>query len=302
MSAKRKRVSSKNLVPSKKKKTCNEEPEICNTPKLTSVGIISPKNLFRKKESKYTGYVRYIYIDNVKHGICVLCEKKFGENKIKPIPMKMGNTSGVKHHYRSYHVKEYAILFDEPSLSKQTTIDELLILDGENINKEAEEVNMERVFVCWISINNLPINFFDDETTQNFFNLINSDLNYPRRNVLAGLLESNFVEMRDNLKSVLTKNKSKIAFTMDAWWARSKTSYYAVTVHFIDDEWDLMSTVLDMLPSEGRHTGKDIAGIFQNALEFFEITEKLIGKKFMCDFNLFIVILMNLFFNYRDYR
>lgn len=211
----------------------------------------------------------------------------------KPIPMKRGNTSGVRNHYRAYHVKEYMIIFKESS--NQQRIDELFVME-ESVNNVTPEVNMARELVCWTSYKNLPVNFFDDEITQNFFKLLNGDLDYPRRNVFADQLLSHFQEMKVNLKSILDQITSKMAFTVDGWWARNKASSYAITIHFINDQWELISSLLDMLPAEGKHAGKDIAEIFNHALEFFGITKKLIGKKITVTVYLDLFMVLKCFF------
>lgn len=276
----------------KRQKTMDDEASAeLTTPKSANGGLLTPRTLFKRKDSKYTGYVRYVFVDNVKHGICVLCETKIGANNVKPIPMKSGNTSGIKHHYRSYHVSEYAMLFEENTPGpKQKTLEQVIPVEIEK--KEEGEINMPRLFVCWTSYKNLPINFFDDQVSQNFFKLLNPELEYYQRNVLADLLLSHFAEMQQNLKSILSKVESKMAFTIDAWWALTKASYYAITVHFIDNEWDLIATVLNITPAEGKHTGRAIADIFHGALEFFEITEKLHGKKLI-----FIISILNKILN-----
>lgn len=296
MNSKQKRVSKVNF-PSKKRKTCDETtrleenvPEICTTPtssKLTETEQLTPKFLFGKKESKYFKYMTYIYIDKVKHGICKICVKKLGENNVKPILIKDGNTSGVNYHYRVSHNQEYALLFEDSASLKQQTIFEVMKI--ENLNSVAEEVNMNRVITCWISYKNLPLNFFDDEITENFFNLINDDLDYPRRNVLGNLLSSHIQEMRDNFKVILENIESKMAFTVDAWWSKNKASYYAITVHYLSLEWELMSTILDIIPLEGKHCGEDIANVFYSTLKSFGIAEKVIGKIYFTISRTFII-------------
>lgn len=84
--------------------------------------------------------------------------------------------------------------------------------------------------------------------------------------------------MQENLKRILKEVDSKIAFTIDAWWARNKSSYYAITAHFIDKKWKLLSTILDLISSRGRHAGVDIAELFINAIKNFEIEDKIIGN------------------------
>lgn len=65
--------------------------------------------------------------------------------------------------------------------------------------------------------------------------------------------------MKDNLKKILNKNESKFSFTIDGWTAPNFKSYYRVTIHFIDNNWKFQSLALDFIPSNGKHTRKDIA-------------------------------------------
>lgn len=274
---KRQRSNVKDVRSAKKKKVeASEEkiPLICDTPTTSSSStLLTPTVLFSKKESKYANYMRYEKSGDMKVGFCLLCEQKYGPNT-KRIPMKKSNTAGVKNHFSRDHPTQYGLLFGQPS--RQSTLQSFLSSDAKVLEELDDDI--ERSTVCWIALKNLPLSFFDDQETQNFFHLLNDELEFPRRNKLGDQVLSHFKEMQVNFKTILNNIASKMAFTIDAWWSLSKVSYYATTVHFIDDDWNLISTVLDLLPSEGKHAGQDIADIFFEALESFEITQKLNGK------------------------
>lgn len=84
--------------------------------------------------------------------------------------------------------------------------------------------------------------------------------------------------MQSNLKEILQTNKSKFSFAVDGWTARNGQSFYGVTIHFIDNNWKYQSYALDFVPSNGQHTGKDIARIFFKSLESYGIEHKVQGK------------------------
>lgn len=73
------------------------------------------------------------------------------------------------------------------------------------------------------------------------------------------------------------ENKSKISFTIDGWTSVANKSFYGITAHFVDSNWELQSVVLDFIPSNGKHTGEDIAAIFYKSLKFFHIENKCGG-------------------------
>lgn len=55
------------------------------------------------------------------------------------------------------------------------------------------------------------------------------------------------------LKKILMENKSKISFTIDGWNSLANISFYGITVHFVDSNWELQSVALDFIPSNKNH-------------------------------------------------
>lgn len=96
----------------------------------------------------------------------------------------------------------------------------------------------------------------------------------PKRDCLRSKVEENFEIMQKNLKTILNKNDSRISFTIDGWTSIANKSFYGITAHFIDDNWELQSVVLDFVPANGNHTGKDIASIFFSVLQKYELERK----------------------------
>lgn len=98
------------------------------------------------------------------------------------------------------------------------------------------------------------------------------------RNSMTEKMLNQFSVMQSNLRDILRQNDSKFSFAIDGWTARNGESFYGLTIHFIDENWQYHSTALDFIPSNGKHTGKDIADIFMSALESYNIHYKLQGK------------------------
>lgn len=128
-----------------------------------------------------------------------------------------------------------------------------------------------------MALKNLPLNFFNDEPTKKFFSLYKKNDKLPNKNETPVWLLNEFEKMQENLINILNKNKSKFAFTVDAWSSKSNKSYYGITIHYINNDWELISTALDFIPSEGNHAGVDIAQIFYKVTEFYQVTYKIAG-------------------------
>ena len=111
----------------------------------------------------------------------------------------------------------------------------------------------------------------------NVFKSMNSQITVPKRKTMKELLMSEFSTMCENLKRILLNNKSKFSFTTDCWTAQNGTSHFGVTIHFIDDNWIFQSLALDLVASEGKHSGKDIAKKFYECLKYYGIQKKVQG-------------------------
>lgn len=131
--------------------------------------------------------------------------------------------------------------------------------------------------VDWLAKKYLPFNFFDDESTQDFFKKLNPNVSMPKKDRLRRMVLKRFAETQEKMMQKLRTVNSKLAFTVDGWTSISGKTYYGITVHFIDDMWNLRSATLDFVPSEGLHTGKAIAQVFFKCLQFYGIETKVGG-------------------------
>lgn len=86
-----------------------------------------------------------------------------------------------------------------------------------------------------------------------------------------------FALMKENVKRILKDNRSKFSFNIDAWIARNGKSFYGITVHFIDNNWNFQSFALDLVACEGEHSGTAIAKIFFATLKEYGIENKVGG-------------------------
>lgn len=131
--------------------------------------------------------------------------------------------------------------------------------------------------VRWMAQKYLPFNFFDDLETQKYFQFINPNVTVPQRNALRALVMKTYNDVKQSVIQDLRDNESKISFTVDGWTSINGKSYYGVTAHFIDKKWQFISVALDFIPSNGKHTGRDIAQMFYTSLKTHGILEKIQG-------------------------
>ena len=135
---------------------------------------------------------------------------------------------------------------------------------------------METKIVYWLASKNLPFSFFDDEATQTLFMTLNPNFVYPKRNSMRRRVLQENEKMKLNLKEYLL-NVKRVSFTVDDWTSVASKSFYGITIHFIDSNWILQSLTLDFVGSHGKHSGEDIANLFYQTLEIYNLTQKIQG-------------------------
>ncbi|XP_053568415.1 E3 SUMO-protein ligase ZBED1-like [Bombina bombina] len=81
------------------------------------------------------------------------------------------------------------------------------------------------------------------------------------------------------MKAELIKvsNASAVCLTTDCWTSRTTTSYMAVTCHYIDDNFKLVSSLLDCFSFTDRHTADNLAAELQKICEEWGITNKVVA-------------------------
>ncbi|XP_070522386.1 uncharacterized protein [Cardiocondyla obscurior] len=229
----------------------------------TSSGTISVANA-KKSKTKFANYFEITKVidkhcsRNDKVATCKLCKKK---NQNVQIKMKNSNTSGIQRHLANFHKKEY---FEINQNQRQNSSNITKYFSSEvlkpSTTKEYSQEKFNSLLVELVARKHLPFSFFDDEFTKSVFEYIN-----PR--------------LKKSVFKILNNNQSQFSFTIDGWTSVANKSFYGITIHFIDDEWNLQSIVLDFVPSHGKHTGKDIAYIFKNTImqNNLSIANKIIG-------------------------
>ncbi|GJR00961.1 zinc finger BED domain-containing protein RICESLEEPER 2-like protein [Tanacetum coccineum] len=76
-------------------------------------------------------------------------------------------------------------------------------------------------------------------------------------------------EEKCKLREIVKKNIGRVCLTTDSWTSIRKKSYMALTVHFVDNEWNLVKKVLNFCVLDG-HRGVDIGKGIESCLNEWE--------------------------------
>ena len=123
----------------------------------------------------------------------------------------------------------------------------------------------------------LPFTLVESKTFSDFISTLNEKYAIPSRITIKNIIVSKFNAKRSQIKQDLEKVNSKISFTTDIWTNLSNEAFMGVTAHYIDDNWNLRSFTLDIIPLEEKHTGNYIALKIQDILEEFDLCSKTLA-------------------------
>lgn len=89
----------------------------------------------QKPKIEYSRYFQTALVNNVKMGICTICQSK-NRSDIAEVPMKDSNTTGLKRHLLHYHKTEYVELFGSLPKTSLFTMDKFLVVRFTYIYKD----------------------------------------------------------------------------------------------------------------------------------------------------------------------
>jgi hypothetical protein len=68
-----------------------------------------------------------------------------------------------------------------------------------------------------------------------------------------------------------------VAFTLDGWTSPFRTSFLAVTAHWINDDWIQQDVTLGFEHLKGPHTGEALMEAFVKVIEQFNLQRKVMS-------------------------
>lgn len=191
-----------------------------------------------------------------------------------PPPKKRKRYSGVWVHFLEdaeqkiarckYCDKEYTNTFSTNTMLKHVEANHKEQQLGKKINDTLEE----RI-IKWIITSLVPYNCINSSHFKDLF-----DERIPGAQTIIARISDKFEQEKIKIKNILQKNSSKISFSHDIWTGVNTKSFLAIVATFVDENF-CVRTVLVGFKEIARHSGNNIAQIFWNVVEEYEIEDKL---------------------------
>ncbi len=128
-----------------------------------------------------------------------------------------------------------------------------------------------------VVLQDLPFNHFENPSVQTSYKYGNPKANFLAGETVRNRLMKQFKGERRRQIEYWSKAGSKVSFSLDIWSSPNRRSFLGICAHFIDQEWNCVSAVLDMVPFDTKHTGEALFKRFLWVLETFKVTNKLLG-------------------------
>ncbi|XP_049290608.1 zinc finger BED domain-containing protein 4-like [Anopheles funestus] len=121
----------------------------------------------------------------------------------------------------------------------------------------------------------VPFDIVEGDTFKKFIRLLNPNYELPSRKTLSnGLLMDNYLGVLDTVTESLFKTKS-VALTMEGWTSSYNASYLTVTAHYINDDFELCSNLLECSEFSNHCAGHNIADWLKKVMAKFKIDHKI---------------------------
>ncbi|XP_068120743.1 zinc finger BED domain-containing protein 4-like [Hyperolius riggenbachi] len=138
-----------------------------------------------------------------------------------------------------------------------------------------KQSKVDEELVRMIALDFQPFSIVDDRGFKNFVATIDPTYFLPHRETLTTtLMPSMYVRTKAHVMECVN-DASAVCLTTDCWTSRTTVSFMAVTCHYINKDFKLMSSLLDCFPFTERHTADNLAAELQNICEEWGITNKV---------------------------
>jgi len=197
--------------------------------------------------------------DEVVAIVCNICQKKW----------KPGNTTGtLAIHLNNKHHRNI-------SLRQQTLLRFVATPYTQKEAKRTDEINKK--VVDFITCCQLPFSVVDNKYFKEMLSVLDPRYRIFCRQTLSSEIISQFQDTRKKMINLFEDISSKISVTCDIWTSISNQSYLGVTAHYIDDNWEARSFLLDLIHYPYHHYGTHTKDLLLTLFDEFKVTRSILG-------------------------
>lgn len=160
-----------------------------------------------------------------------------------------------------------------PSFSGQPTISQHFISHRE-LRGRAEVIS--KAIATMIAVDLMPISTVEGIGFNNLLKILAPNYKIPSRQTISNRIKLIYDNVRTAINEEL-KTINNIAFTTDIWTSRKNYSFITVTVHFINDKWELKSVTLSTKEFSEQHSAYNISIKLKDIINEWGLHNKIIA-------------------------
>jgi hypothetical protein len=185
---------------------------------------------------------------------CTLCDKDVSKGDLY-------STTKLQRHIDVHHEAEARAEREETERKKlsQPTMDTFL----------EESPTYAAKALDWVVTKFRPLSEVKDPSFRAMVRTLNPKVTMISKAKILTLANAKAAKLKVALERMM--KGQHVSFTTDGWTSIAKTAYVAVTAHWIDEDWELISVVLSCRKKEGRATAADHLVDFEDDLAQYSI-------------------------------
>ncbi|XP_034023456.1 zinc finger BED domain-containing protein 1-like [Thalassophryne amazonica] len=200
-------------------------------------------------------YVDSVRVVDKKTTVCKMCYTRV------PYPAT-GNTTNMAGHIRRHH-KDVDLAGKTSSLV-QPTIDSSFVMKLAQTSACAKAIT--NAIGLFIAADLQPYSVVENAGFKHLISVLEPRYSIPSRSHLTTkLLPSMYEDAKENVLTGLS-TAELVAITTDDWTSRATESYIIVTAHYVNNDWEIESPVLQTRPIYESHTSDNLAEVLKEAV------------------------------------
>lgn len=112
----------------------------------------------------------------------------------------------------------------------------------------------------------VPFNVLEHQPFKDYVASLNPRAKCISADTAGRRLGKIFDEMRKDKMDEIAQVTSKISLSTDCWTGRNTQQFAVVNCSYINDDWELVTDLLDLTPIRGRHTGARLSECFEEVV------------------------------------
>jgi hypothetical protein len=140
--------------------------------------------------------------------------------------------------------------------------------------KYDERTSLRKLYTV-IIMHEYPFNIVEHEYFVDFIKSLKPTFPMKSRVTIRKEIMELYLHEKDVLYKYFKTLNCRMSATMDIWTSIQNKGYMCVTVHWVDDDWQIQKRIINFLHAPGRHSGENMSLILSSCLLKWFIEKKM---------------------------